>query len=215
MAQLERGAVLFDLDGTLVDTADLTATALVEAAAAAGWVFKPSQLAAHTGEPLREWLLSQFALSADDVELLYRNYVERKKARAESVAPIAGADRLLRRLHARRMPLGVVTTSLLEIALSIIEAQDWSAYFGVVVGQETAARPKPAADPAIYALKSLGVTARSSVFVGDTEADIHCARDAGIGMVVALAGTRPAAALEAAGAKFVCASLTEVETLLL
>jgi len=207
-------AVLFDLDGTLIDTAELTSAAIIESAATAGHELTLQQLAEHTGGPLREWLAARLALTPDAVDTLYWDYVQRIKSRADQMLALDGADSLLRRLDAGGVSMAIVTTRLLEIALPILAAQGWSRYFQVVVGQETAARPKPAADPALYALQVLGIPPVGSAFVGDTEADIYCAREAGIGMVMGLAGTRPAGALAAAGATQVCSSLAEVEALL-
>jgi len=207
-------AVLFDLDGTLIDTADLTSAAIIESAAAVGQELTLQQLANHTGGPLREWLAAQLALATEAVDALYWDYVEGIKSRADQMLALDGADALLRRLDAAGIPLALVTTRLLEIARPILAAQGWSRYFQVVVGQETAARPKPAADPALYALQVLGVPPLGSAFVGDTEADIRCARAAGIGTAIGLTGTRPAGTLTAAGATHVCTSLAEVEALL-
>jgi phosphoglycolate phosphatase-like HAD superfamily hydrolase len=149
-------AVLFDLDGTLIDSAEPTAAALMDAVASTGKTLTRRQLAAHTGGPLRDWLATQLQIPSAGVEALYRDYVERIKARAGQMVALDGAGSLLCRLHAAAVPLAIVTTRLLEIAIPIVEAQGWSGYFQLIVGQETAPRPKPAPDPALYALEAPG-----------------------------------------------------------
>jgi HAD superfamily hydrolase (TIGR01509 family) len=210
-------AVLFDLDDTLVDTAALTTAAIIETLATAGCVVAPEQIDQHrtTGRPLRGWFTDDLGLPIAVAEAAYWSYVETIKSRAALTNPMAGADVLLKRLHATGMPMAIVTTRLLEIALPIVSAAGWLDYFRLIVGQETAARPKPAPDPALHALEALGVDPARAAFIGDTESDMLCGAAAGIGLLIGLAGERPTDALYAAGAMHVCTSLAEIGGLLL
>ena len=140
--------------------------------------------------------------------------MEMIKSRASHSNPMAGAGALLMRLHAARVPMAIVTTRLLEIALPIIVGARWTDYFGVVVGQDTAARPKPSPDPALHALEALGVTPERAALVGDSEGDMICGATAGVRLLIGLAGGCSPATLQAAGATHVCSNLVEVEALL-
>ena len=55
--------------------------------------------------------------------------------------------------------------------------------FDCLIGGDTAARPKPAADPALLACERLGLTPRDVLFVGDSTTDVGCARAAGCDVV--------------------------------
>jgi HAD superfamily hydrolase (TIGR01549 family) len=206
--------VLFDLDGTLVDTAEQTQAAIIETLAAFDRRVTVEQIRANGGSPLRGWFSNALGLSPDTAEKAYRAYVELIKSRASLARPMAGAEELLVALRERRMPLAVVTNRLTEIALPILEAAGWLGSFAAIVGQEVAARTKPSADPAIYALESLEVEARDAAFVGDSEADMACGAAAGIRLLIGLEGETPALALRNAGATHVCANLIEVQALL-
>ncbi len=213
---LPGGAVLFDLDGTLIDSAAVTAAAIGETLAAFGRTISVAQVVAAmgTGLPLRRWFMEDLRLAESEAEAVYRRYVRTIIARADLVQPMPGAGELLHALKERARPIAVVTTRLVEIAQPMIAAAGWTNYFALIVGQDTAARPKPAPDPALYALQALGAAPGRSAFVGDTESDMRCGRDAGLAMVIGLTGVCSPEALHAAGATYLCAGLPEVQALL-
>ena len=214
--RLPGGAVLFDLDGTLIDSTPVTAAAIGETLAAFGRTISVAEVAAAmgTGLPLRRWFMEGLGLEEDEAEAAYHHYVDTIVARAGLVQPMPGAVDLLRALNGRAVPMAVVTTRLVQIAQPMIAAVGWTDYFALIVGQETAARPKPAPDPALFALDALGAARERSAFIGDTESDMRCGRDAGLATVIGLTGVCSREALLAAGATYVCAGLAEVQTLL-
>jgi HAD superfamily hydrolase (TIGR01509 family) len=209
-------AVLFDLDGTLVDSEKATTAAIIETLARFGCHVTADQIAANAGGPLLAWFANTLGLNADVAHTAYWQYVETIKARADLVIPAPGASQLLERLQRQRIPMAVVTNRLTQIAFPIIEAACWTDLFQVVVGQETAAKPKPAPDPALFALSTLSVRPEHAAYVGDTAADMLCAVAAGLTTII---GVHPSASARAAlldtGATHICESLGEVQTLLL
>jgi HAD superfamily hydrolase (TIGR01509 family) len=209
-------AVLLDLDGTLLDTEGQIAAALVETLAQAGYVVPLERVRAISGLPLRGWLVSSLGMAPIEAEAIYAAYLKRT---LESYVPLARpmpyAQQLLHRLDERGVALAIVTTRMAVIATALLSAAGWSKRLPLVVAQETAAHPKPAPDPAEYALRALGVTPQQAVIVGNTEADMACGLGAGLAAVVGVVGERSAAALFAAGATHVCADLMEVGSLIL
>ena len=194
-------AVLFDCDGTLAE---------------GGFTVTPDQIREVFGIPLPEMIETLVGpISADQVERLRERYFVHAVPRRADVRPLAGADALLDALTARGIPFGMVTNKI-EASTAVQIAQfGWEGRFAAVVCADSVPNAKPAPDPAIEALRRLGVTAGRAAFVGDTESDTACAREAGIPVIIGLTGTRSAAHLLAAGATHTVDALDQVLPLLL
>ena len=92
----------------------------------------------------------------------------------------------------------------------------WTDRFGAIIGRDTpGGASKPAPDGALLALSILGAAPERVAFVGDTEYDVYCARDAGIRTIVTLDENRDGAFLLAEGATHLAHTLEEVGDLLL
>ena len=184
-------AILFDLDGTLVETApDLHAT-LVDVTAELG-VGAPSlaELRTMIGDGAR--VLIRRVLDAaghpDDPELLERLFVKflarytadpcRLSFAYEGVVPV------LETLAARPLALGVCTNKPYAPTLGLLEALDLARFFGSVVGGDSLAVRKPDPEHALAALRLLGVSPEQAIFVGDSTNDVLTARAAGMQVIV-------------------------------
>lgn len=209
-------AVLFDLDGTLIDSEAQMLAALRSALSACGYELTPAEIGDFAGAPLHPYLARLLGVGSDEAERIYQTY--RRIYLDECVPrtqPLPGVRSLLEALRGQGVALAIVTTKMEIVARAVIEAVGWSDLFAVIAGQDSAARPKPAPDPALHVLARLGMRPEDAAFVGDTDNDVLCALAAGMPFVVGLAGTRTAAELLEAGATHVCRDLTEVEALLL
>ena len=209
-------AVLFDLDGTLVDSLQTIAEAMVVALRTFGYETNVQHLIPLIGPPM-EVLARDLGASADEaarinaeyLRLYHNGYVQRTPEHA-------GATALLDRLAAAGIVLGVVTNKVEEGARLVIEVRDWTSRFGVIVGRDTPnAAAKPSPDAALHALRILGVPPERAAFVGDTEFDVRCGRAAGMSHVIAVEGNRTADFLRAEGATHLVQSLEQVGVLLL
>lgn len=177
--------VLFDLDGTLVDTAPEIADAIndtlrrlkrapVPEALARGWIGDGTRATlgralAHAGLPEHEleraWPLFQ------------SDYLERCGTRSEVYPQVQGT---LKRLAAMGVPMGLVTNKEAQFAHRVLVRHGLSEYFDVMVTGDTLPERKP--DPAVvrHALGALGVDAEDALLVGDSAIDVRTARAAGI-----------------------------------
>jgi HAD superfamily hydrolase (TIGR01549 family) len=203
--------VLFDLDDTLTDAAVFGATMLHRAAAEHGQALPVAVIQQYPGVsylPLAQQLLG---VSGHEAAAIYATYVRRYAASmATDLRERDGATEVIRALRAAEVRVGLVTNKLERLAREILTQFGWDEHFGVVVGQDTCAVRKP--DPGVvrHALGVLGGRAESTLLIGDTVADMQCARDAGIAVIVGYLGTTDGALLTRSGATHLASDLREV-----
>lgn len=182
---------LFDLDGTLVDTAPDLHRALNHALTAHGhravslshtrhWVGHGARamveqaLAAELGRTPSEQRI-------DSVRDTFLPYYEANVA-VES-RPYPHVVEVLEILRARGAKLAVVTNKITRFTERLVAELGLGGYFHALVCGDTTEQPKPAADPALHACAVLGLTVGDVLFVGDSATDVGCARAAGCAVV--------------------------------
>ena len=207
---------LFDLDGTLVDTAPDLMRALNHALATVDLPPVDEALTRHwVGHGVRAMLQAAFAHHAQDlaperVDVLEASCVGYYGAHvADHSRPYPHVMETLAVL-AERAPLAVVTNKPTALSESLLEALDMARFFRVVVGRGTTAKPKPDAAPVLHACESLGVDPASALFVGDSETDVACARAAGCAVAIYRHGYNHGIAPEALGADRVIDSFADL-----
>ena len=172
------GAVIFDMDGTLFDSASVVPDAYIETVLACGGrTYERAEIIeAYPLGPPAVLLAHLLGRACRDDELA--GYHERLLTLGRGVRVYAGMTDALVGL-APRLPLGVVTGASARAAEILLEAADLTAYFRVVVGGDEVAAPKP--DPAgiHLACERLGVAAADAAYVGDAAVDLEAARRAG------------------------------------
>jgi pyrophosphatase PpaX len=196
--------VLFDLDGTLIDSIELLLQSMrhaFEGRAATG----PSTEAWVTG--IGTPLATQFRPYAPDERELqrlidrYRSYQQAHHDRLTRC--YEGVVDVVRGLSARGHPLAIVTSKGNDIANRSVAHVGLAAYFPVVVGVESTIRHKPDPEPVRFALAQLGASADQAFFVGDSPHDIAAGNAAGVTTVAALWGAFSREALERARPRYV------------
>lgn len=209
-------AVIFDLDGTLVDSLESVAAAMARALGEHGYPIDVADVVPLIGPPM-ELLVKQVTgwtpersrrVNDDYSRLYYGEFIAHSQA-------MRGADALLDRLAAAEIPLAVLTNKVERGGQRMLEVLGWTDRFTVLAGRDTVARAKPAPDGALYLLDRLGVDPSAGAIVGDTEFDICCGRDAGLAYVIGIIGERSAEQLRAAGATHAAHTLDEVGAILL
>jgi phosphoglycolate phosphatase len=194
MAVPRPDAVLFDLDGTLIDTAPDLLAALDHVRASFG-------LAPCDRARLRPWV-SRGAAGLVEVGLPGLEAPARDRGRerllahyAENLwvesAPFPGVDKLLAGLRGQGVALGVVTNKIERFALPALAQAGWQGLFGCVVCGDHVARSKPDPEPVSTACRALDVSPAKTLFVGDDRRDVAAGRAAGVATVVAAWGYIP------------------------
>jgi HAD superfamily hydrolase (TIGR01509 family) len=209
-------AVLFDLDGTLADSHELVIVSFLAAFEREGFEVTREAVAAAIGHPFRVMVpMVVGEVDAAQLDRLGNAYGEHYRAHeAAMLKPMPHAIALLDRLAEAGVPLAIVTNRVQPSAEGAVASLGWSERFAVVVGSTVTPLPKPAADPALYALERIGVVPAEAAYVGDNEADALCAAAAGIPLVVLVGEESGHAALISAGATHTVTSLEAVADLL-
>jgi pyrophosphatase PpaX len=185
---MARLALLFDLDGTLIDSIDLLVDCMDHAFVGRARSPTRDQWVAGIGTPLRQ----QLAEWADDdavVEMLltrYRTYQDLHLERRTSLYP--GVRELFAWARSRGHALGLVTSKgkgMTERSLRHVGLAD---AFDVKVTVESTTRHKPHPDPVIHALTSLGIPSNLAIFAGDSPHDMHAGREAAVSTAACLWG---------------------------
>ena len=207
---------LFDLDGTLVDTAPDLLRALNHTLAARELGPVDLALTRHwVGHGVRAMLQAAFAhhgqaTDAAGLDAMQEACVDYYADHiADFSRPYAGVVKALETLAADA-PLAVVTNKLAGLSERLLDALALSRYFQVVVGRDTAAKPKPHPAPALFACERIGCAPGAALFVGDSQTDVDCARAAGCAVVVYRHGYNHGQDPEAMGADAVIDSFAEL-----
>ena len=209
-----RIAILFDLDGTLVDTVPFILAAVRHAFQGLARCPSDAEWILGIGTPLRVQL-EQFAERADQVDELlarYRAFWLAEHDRRTRCFP--GALETVVRLADRGHAMAVVTAKVEEGAHRTLRLTGLDAHMATVIGADSCARSKPHPEPVLLALDRLGRPATEAVMVGDSPHDLAAARAAGVRTVAALWGACARDVLEAAGPDHVLEDISGLPALL-
>jgi phosphoglycolate phosphatase len=185
-------AVLFDLDGTLADTAPDLARALNRVRTSQ----RLAPLAVETTRPYtssgaRGLLEIGFGLHPGDerYEAFRLQFLEFYAAElCVDTRLFDGVAELLDRLDHAHVPWGVVTNKAERFTLPLLQGLHLGERAACVVGGDTAARPKPHPDPLLYAAAVLRLLPSACLYVGDDLRDVQAARAAGMPVIAAKYG---------------------------
>ncbi len=173
-------AVLFDWDGTLVDSWPVIHESMNRTLTAMGYpVWTLDETMRRVRKSLREAFPELFGEHWEVArDIFYREY---RAIHLEQIRVIEGAEELLETIAAQILHMGVVSNKSGAHLRRESTHLGWDRYFeGRLVGATDAARDKPAIDPVIMALDGIGIAPGPDVwFVGDTWVDMACAREAG------------------------------------
>lgn len=192
MEALAVSAVLFDLDGTLADSAGDLALAVNTMRERRGLApVAVEALRAHASSGARGLLGSGMGVTPDDPDypVLRDEFLANYAAGlARSTHLFDGVRELLAALDARRLPWGIVTNKVARFTTPVVAALGLAGRAATVVSGDTASRPKPHPEPLLFAAAALGLPARTCVYVGDDLRDVTAGNAAGMATIVARYG---------------------------
>ena len=197
-------AVIWDLDGTLLNTLDDLAASVNAALAMNGMPLRSTEeVRAFVGNGIRNLMIRAVpggeANPAFDKALkdFIRHYGAHSRDRTR---PYDGILEMLDKLSAAGVKHAIVSNKI-DFAVKALSR----AYFGermcAAIGDDPSRARKPAPDSVLAAMREMGVTAQETVYVGDSDVDVLTACNAGVPCVAVLWGFRDEACLRAAGAE--------------
>lgn len=187
--------ILFDLDGTLVDSAVDLLNALNVIVQQTG---KPAlglaELRPVVSKGARAMLAVAFPELSEQQRLAYlQPFLDcYQQAVAQHSTPFADIDKVLTNIEASGSRWGIVTNKPYYLAKEVVQSMGWTERTAVLIGGDTLPRKKPEPDQLFHACELLGVQASDCIYVGDDERDVQAAKHAGMKSVAALWGYREA-----------------------
>jgi N-acetyl-D-muramate 6-phosphate phosphatase len=185
-------AVLFDLDGTLADTAPDLARALNLQRAARGLLPLPvSYLRRFASMGARGLVKAGFDLGPDDDRFrqLCDEFHELYALNlCRDTRLYSGMDEVLAWIEARELAWGIVTNKIERYTLPLVRQLGLYGRARAIVSGDTTPRAKPDAEPLLFASRECAIAPTQCLYVGDDERDVQAARAAGMRVAVARYG---------------------------
>jgi phosphoglycolate phosphatase len=185
-------AVLFDLDGTLADTAPDLAHALNLQRTARGLLPLPvTYLRRFASMGARGLIRAGFDLQPDDDRFRqlcdeFHEFYELNLCRETRLFP--GMDEVLDWLEAQDLAWGIVTNKIERYTAPLVRQLGLSGRAHTIVSGDTAVRPKPDPEPLLHASRECATAPEACLYVGDDQRDVKAARAAGMRVVIARYG---------------------------
>jgi pyrophosphatase PpaX len=186
---MAKHAILFDLDGTLVDTIELIMKSME-------FTFRDFDGPRPTRDVWLEGLgitlrtqLAAWARTPAELDWLIARYrVFQSEHHDAMTAPYPGVTEVLDELRAAGHPMALVTSKLHALATRVLRHVEFVSHFDTVVGGDSIENPKPHPEPVFRALTDLKRPAHQAIFVGDSPHDIRAGNAAGVATAAALWG---------------------------
>jgi pyrophosphatase PpaX len=172
-------AVVFDLDGTIVDSVELIIISFQHAIREVlGRDISREDSIAWVGRPLREQMMLFSPEHADELVRVYREFNHREHDRMLKLYD--GILHLLECLQKAGVKLGLVTSKSRQTTQMAFDLTGIESYFDATVCADESPGNKPSPEPILFCLEQLGVRAADAAYVGDSPSDIQAARAAGV-----------------------------------
>jgi len=209
-------AVLFDLDGTLVDSSEAIIKAVEKILESKGLACNRAKVARMIGLPL-ENIFGVLAPNLSEQEIWqlvheYRKYY--MKHHLENTTTHPSAQMVLRKLKAKSFKLGIITTKYREPVMDVLSHFGISELFNVVVTGYEVIKHKPAPEIVLKAAKRLRVDPKQCVVVGDSPLDVQAGKQAGAFTIAVLSTTYTRKQLESTKPTIVIEEFEEILNIL-
>ena len=208
-------AILFDLDGTLIDASAAiieTFNSVMNRFGLDPWT--NSRITASIGRPLMT-LFKEVGPDCRSFQLQQMLKAYEELAREEDPRAVRLKPNVRRTLVTlgKNAQMGVVTSRRRRGARNILRRFELEKYFSAIIGIESVDRPKPDAEPLRLALDLLGVPPEEALMVGDTPDDVRSARNAGVRSAGVTTGHQALSELLAAQPDYIIHDLSELTQL--
>lgn len=211
VASLE--CILFDLDGTLIDTIELIRESMRHATATVlGEALPDDVLMRNVGVPLINQMREFSPEHADALLAAYREHNHR--VHDVMVKEYPGVETALERFSARGLKMGIVTSKSRAVALMGIDRFSLMRFFETLVACDDVPIHKPEPYPLLHAAQQLGVEITRCAYVGDSPHDMAASIAAGSISIAATWGGFTKERVLEPGPEYVAESIADVEAIL-
>ena len=191
VAQRLPKTVIFDLDGTLVDTSPDLTSALNAVLTASGRKALPEVEVRHlVGRGARVLIERGMETTGDPVDQalvpqLFQDFLDHYGANiAAGSKPFPGVERVVRRLVAGKHPLGICTNKPEALAFKLLDALNLRRFFPVIFGADSRPYRKPDPRHLLDTIAAVGGERGNAVMIGDSDTDVETARAAGVPVIL-------------------------------
>ena len=206
-----RPALLFDLDGTLIDSIELILGSMRHAFLGfAGRAPTDEEWRAGIGRPLQTMLREYAPDDAETARLFGRFRAYQMEHHDRLVRPYEGVVETVKQLSDEGHPMALVTSKADWLAEKALVLVGLNRVIPTIVGCDTCVNHKPHPEPVERALNLLGVAADDALFVGDSPHDVESGRAAGVRTVGVTWGAFTREEMERAGADVVIDRVEEL-----
>lgn len=178
-------AIVFDWDGTLVDTCGLILDAHNHARQYMGHdLWTMDDFLGKASKSAREYYPEVYGDRSDEAMKVLYEFVE--EHHLTYLKPMAGSEEILELFKNHDIPMAVVSNKRHETLLIETKTVEWATHFKSIIGAGHAAKDKPAADPLLMAIKEIdeSLAPEDILYIGDTETDLICTQKAGCDAVL-------------------------------
>lgn len=179
-------AIIFDVDGTIIDTEQAILNALKDTLENEGYSYTLGDLRFVFGIPGKDALEQ---LEIENKERVHMAWAEKESILIEETQPFAGIEEIIQELGSRPIQLGIVTSKNRKEFQNFAKRKI-SVFFETAVVVEDTSNHKPHPEPLELCLKRLGVEPDEAIYIGDSIYDNQCASQAGVKFGLALWGSK-------------------------
>lgn len=206
--------VIFDLDGTLLDTLDDLTDSVNHAMDVMGWPRRDrKEIRLFLGNGIRQLMKLSSPEGIDSIEFdrafkIFKEYYDIHNQ--DKTRPYDGTIEMMRNLKAKGIKMAIVSNKV-ENAVIMLRDRFFSEVVDIAIGDAPGMERKPAPDSCNKALALLGSSKEEAVYVGDSEVDLATARNSGLKCISVLWGFRDEDFLVKEGAEIFARTPEDVE----
>ncbi|UCE28855.1 MAG: HAD family hydrolase [Candidatus Bathyarchaeota archaeon] len=208
-------AIVFDVDGVLIDSTEIIAEAYEGTAKKLGLRIPSTfEVAGLMGRPLSE--IVEILWPRSNAELYMEEYRRLFMDESLVIPAIEGAVGAVRKIREYGFRVGILSGKIAFFIRKHLEEAGFNMnWFEAVVSFETTKKHKPDPEPLLFAINKLGVKPEEAIYVGDAISDYECARDAKVEYFAVLTGSLRRKDLEKLGVRNVVQSVVELPACML
>ncbi|WP_028510627.1 HAD family hydrolase [Ruminococcus sp. NK3A76] len=210
--------VIFDLDGTILDTLDDLADAANAALASMGYPKRTKdEVRMFVGNGIRKLIerATPDGISEEDTVKTHEAFTAYYSVHCkDKTRPYEGIPELVSELKANGIRTAVVSNKA-DYAVKKLCEEYFGGIFDIAIGEREGIRKKPAPDSVLEVMRALGADAEHTIYIGDSDVDIMTAKNSGIGCIGVSYGFRGRDFLKEHGAEVIADTVAELRELLL